>query len=76
MEVLKFVPFNSTIHPGFWTELSKVKLDVSGLKEEPVDICGTFTNSDPQSGNLSPRLSLEWNAFEKNIKTDRLEDLN
>ena len=70
MEVLKFVPFNSTIHPGFWTELSKVKLDVSGLKEEPVDICGTFTNSDPQSGNLSPRLSLEWNAFEKNIKTN------
>ena len=70
MESLKFVPFNSMIHPGFWTELSKVKLDVSGLKEEPLDICGTFTTSDPPGGNLSPRLSIEWNAFEKNIKTN------
>ena len=70
MESLKFVPFNSMIHPGFWSELTKVKLDVSGLKEEPLDICGTFTTSDPPGGPLSPRLSVEWNAFEKNIKTN------
>ena len=69
MESLKFVPFNSTIHPGFWSELSKVKLDVSGLKEEPVDIWGTFTNSDPPG--LLPRLSLEWNAFDAaGVKTN------
>eukprot|EP00092_Neocalanus_flemingeri_P029015 GFUD01031500.1.p1 GENE.GFUD01031500.1~~GFUD01031500.1.p1 ORF type:complete len:680 (+),score=251.80 GFUD01031500.1:45-2084(+) len=70
MEALKFVPFSSSIHPGFWTELAKIKLEVAGLKEEPVDIIGTFTNSDPVGGALQPRLSVEWNAFEKEIETN------
>jgi len=33
MEALKFVPFSSSIHPGFWTELTKMKLEVI-LKHE------------------------------------------
>jgi len=70
MEALKFVPFSSSIHPGFWTELTKVKLEVAGLNEEPVDIIGTFTNSDPPGGALQPRLSVEWNAFDKEIETN------
>ena len=28
-ESMKFVPFNSMINPGFWTSLTKTKLDVS-----------------------------------------------
>jgi len=70
MEALKFVPFSSSIHPGFWTELTKVKLEVAGLNEEPVDVIGTFTNSDPPGGALQPRLSVEWNAFDKEIETN------
>jgi len=70
MEALKFVPFTSSIHPGFWTELTKVKLEVAGLNEEAVPILGTFTNSDPPGGALQPRLSVEWNAFDKEIETN------
>jgi len=70
MEALKFVPFTSSIHPGFWSELTKVKLEVAGLNEEPVPILGTFTNSDPPGGALQPRLSVEWNAFDKKIDTN------
>lgn len=61
---LKFVPFNSMINPGFWTALAKQKLDVIGLSESSVPITGSFTISDPPGGGLSPRLSVEWDAFE------------
>jgi len=60
----KFVPFSSTIHPGFWTSLAKVKLDVSGLSEAAVPVTGTYTVSDPPGAGLQPRLSVEWDAFE------------
>jgi len=65
MEALKFVPFSSSIHPGFWTELTKIKLEVTALKEEPIDIIGTYTISDPPASGLPARLSVDWNAFEK-----------
>jgi len=70
MESLKFVPFNSTINPGFWSELAKMKLDISGLKEEPLDVSGTFNNSDDPSSGLTPRLYLEWSAFSNNPQTN------
>ena len=70
MESLKFVPFNSTIHPGFWSELSKIKLDVSGLKEEPIDVWATFINSDDPASGLAPRLCLEWSAFDQSVQTN------
>ena len=38
MESLKFVPFTSTIHPGFWSQLAKVKLEVAGLDEQPREV--------------------------------------
>ena len=38
MEYLKFVPFTSTIHPGFWSQLAKVKLEVAGLDEQPMEV--------------------------------------
>lgn len=69
MEPLKFVPFSSAIHPGFWTSLTKIKLDVARLDEEPIKVHGSFTNSDPKGGGLPARLSVEWNAFELQTKT-------
>ena len=35
---LQFVPFSSSLHPAFWTTFSKYKLEVLGLKDEPVDV--------------------------------------
>ena len=70
MDSLKFVPFSSSINPGFWSELAKMKLDVSGLNEEPLDIWGTFTNSDDPAGGLAPRLGLEWDAFRDSVNTN------
>jgi len=70
MESLKFVPFNSTINPGFWHELAKIKLDISGLKEEPIDVCGTFNNSDGANIGLTQRLYLNWDAFSNSPQTN------
>ena len=53
MDSLKFVPFSSSINPGFWSELAKIKLDVSGLNEEPLDInnvdCFRLNSADDAS---------------------------
>ena len=34
--LLKFVPFASSIDPSFWSEFSKRKIDVLKLSEEPI----------------------------------------
>jgi len=69
MESLKFVPFCSSLHPGFWTELTKYKLEVLGLVEDPVDVCGAYSISDPPGGGLLPRVSIEWNALKPDQET-------
>ena len=35
---IQYAPFNSCVHPGFWNALTKVKLDVLGLEEQPVGL--------------------------------------
>ena len=45
MTNLQFAPFLSTLDSGFWHALSKRKLDDYGLKDEPVPICGLYSNS-------------------------------
>ena len=41
---LQFVPFSSALDPGFWNQLSQLKLDVYGLDEELKPITGFYTN--------------------------------
>lgn len=43
---LQFVPFTSTLDPGFWHVLSQKKLDEFGLKEDAVNIQGFYANSE------------------------------
>ena len=50
--------------------MAKVKLDVSSLHEVPLDIWGTFTNSDDPSEGLASRRNLKWDAFRNDVKTN------
>ena len=60
MEPLRFVPFGSAVQPGFWSELTRVKLEVAGLGEEAVEVLGTYTSL----AQPSPRIALDWDAFQ------------
>jgi len=40
-----------------------------GGRDRTLAVESTFTNSDPPGGALQPRLSVEWNAFDKEIET-------
>ena len=39
--VLQFLPFRSSLDPGFWQELGKRKLEEYQLREDPVPIRGS-----------------------------------
>ena len=41
---LKYSPFTSSIHPGFWSALTKLKLEVLGLKENALEVHGYYEN--------------------------------
>ena len=60
MEPLRFVPFGSAVQPGFWSELTRVKLEVAGLGEEAVEVLGSYTSL----AQPSPRIVLDWDAFQ------------
>ncbi|EIW75651.1 E1-like protein-activating [Coniophora puteana RWD-64-598 SS2] len=42
MEVVKFVSFSSIVHPGFWHELTRVKIDVLKLSDDTLTIGGSY----------------------------------
>jgi len=64
MEPLRFVPFGSAVQPGFWSELTRVKLEVAGLGEEAVEVLGTYTSL----AQPSPRIALDWDAFQSSVR--------
>lgn len=60
-EILKFMPFNSSVDVGFWFELAKKKLDVLKLDERELPAVGFFglaTSGDPPA-----RFNLEASGF-------------
>ena len=59
-KVLQFVPFSSSLDPGFWHELGKRKLEQYQLSEEPVNIHGYYSNTRVIQ---TPFLSLDYCAF-------------
>ena len=61
---LQFTPFSSCVNPGFWSSFSKVKLEVLGLDETPVNAVGSFANSTPTG--VAPILNLDWDALKEN----------
>jgi ubiquitin-like modifier-activating enzyme ATG7 len=60
---LQFAPFISVVDTGFWHELTRRKLEVYQLDDSPQPLQGSYTNGD--SVGLPPRLSLEFDAFDK-----------
>ena len=63
-QALQFAPFSSCVNPGFWSAFSKVKLEVLGLDETPVNAVGSFANSTPTG--VAPILNLDWDALKEN----------
>ena len=63
MSELKFAPFSSSIHPGFWNALTKLKLEVLGLEDTAVDVHGHYVNQD-QTQQLPSMMNIEWDAFD------------
>ncbi|XP_068224634.1 ubiquitin-like modifier-activating enzyme ATG7 isoform X2 [Palaemon carinicauda] len=62
--ILQFAPFSSAVDAGFWHRFTQLKLDVLHLSEEPVDLVGSYANSDAQG--LPTRLSVEYDALDGN----------
>ena len=58
---LQFAPFVSCVNPGFWSAFSKLKLEVLGLDEEPVDVLATYSNNTPPG--VSQIFNLDWDAL-------------
>lgn len=59
---LQFVPFSSTVSPGFWYKLVNKKLNEFKLNDESQSIVGSYTNSEQEF--VPCRHSIEYNAFE------------
>ncbi len=59
---LKFAPFTSSPHPGFWSTFTKLKLEVLGLEDKPIDVHGYY-DSKSQEG-INPLLTVEWDSFD------------
>ncbi|XP_039265333.2 ubiquitin-like modifier-activating enzyme ATG7 [Styela clava] len=59
---LQFVPFSSTVSPGFWYQLVDKKLNVFKLNDSAQEINGFYMNSD--SGGVSCRHTVEYDSFE------------
>lgn len=60
-ERLMFQPFSSILSPGFWQQLSNVKLNDLRLSTDPVDITGSYSCS--LSENLPCLASFDHNSF-------------
>ena len=58
---LQFAPFVSCVNPGFWSAFSKLKLEVLGLDEEPVDVLANYSNNTPPG--ISQIFNLDWDAL-------------
>jgi ubiquitin-like modifier-activating enzyme ATG7 len=43
MPVVQFAPFASLVQPGFWHELTRMKIDVLRLSEDAITVNGSYT---------------------------------
>ncbi|GJJ14722.1 hypothetical protein Clacol_008989 [Clathrus columnatus] len=75
MPVLQFTPQSSLVQPGFWNELTRLKIDILKLSDQSIPISGSYTPGrwiiDRESGNeiaLNGSLSLSAESFDLQIK--------
>lgn len=64
--ILQFSPFSSVLDPGFWYQLTKRKLDVYKLDDQPVKIGGWYTNGE--APGLVPLANVDYTAFDDNYQ--------
>lgn len=70
--VLQFIPFSSSIDPTFWHALTKLKIDVLKLRDQPVPIQAWYERGrwvqDREAGGteigLGGELRLDGKSFE------------
>lgn len=60
---VKFAPFNSAVNPGFWNALTKLKLEVLGLEDAPIDVHGYY-ESRHQNPGLPSLMNVDREAFD------------
>lgn len=70
MPVLQFAPFSSLVQPGFWHELTNLKIDVLRLSEDSVPVNASYSLGrsikDRETGQEIPlgcNLSVAQDAF-------------
>lgn len=75
MPVVQFAPFTSLVNPGFWHELTKLKIDVLKLSDESLTIGASYSAGrsvlDRESGQeiaLPCNLSVGAESFQKDHK--------
>ncbi|XP_071444046.1 ubiquitin-like modifier-activating enzyme ATG7 [Hetaerina americana] len=66
--ILRYAPFSSVVAPGFWHNLSQLKLDVDRLSEYPRKIWGYYSASDPPGFNMS--LLVDYSAFNSDFTVE------
>ncbi|KAG8224919.1 hypothetical protein J437_LFUL006278 [Ladona fulva] len=67
-QILQYAPFMSTVEPGFWHNLSQLKLDVDRLNENERKIWGYYSSSVPPGSSMA--LFVDFSAFNKNFTVD------
>jgi len=66
-----YQPFSSILNPGFWQQLTNVKLNDLKLNTGPVKIRGSYSHGKSANGSSeNEELSYECNQF----KTDGLNE--
>ncbi|KAH7883150.1 hypothetical protein F5I97DRAFT_1902440 [Phlebopus sp. FC_14] len=72
MPVVQFAPFASLVQPGFWHELTRLKIDILRLSDESLTVNGSYSVGrsirDRETGQDVPlgcNLSLGADAFDK-----------
>nr|BAX30162.1 ubiquitin-activating enzyme E1 [Polyandrocarpa misakiensis] len=61
---LQFVPFSSTVSPGFWYQLVDKKLNVFKLDDSPKEINGFYTNF--KTSGMPCQHNIEFDSFDTN----------
>ncbi|KAG2153424.1 hypothetical protein DEU56DRAFT_868769 [Suillus clintonianus] len=72
MPVVQFAPFASLVQPGFWHELTRMKIDVLRLSEEAITVTGSYSVGrsirDRETGQdiaLGCNLTIREDAYQK-----------
>ncbi|KAI5986831.1 hypothetical protein EDD15DRAFT_2296653 [Pisolithus albus] len=75
MPVVQFAPFSSLVQPGFWHELTRLKIDVLRLSDESLTVSGSYSVGrcvrDRETGQdvaLGCNLVLGASAFEQPLQ--------